>query len=151
MNSIEFYILFCIFNILLIGLILACYCLFAVLLVLDVEDIWFGVNVFCAFIFLIIYITLKLCLPKIIVNFSNKHNGSIINNFIEYLQSKKTNKTKILFLAFCFDLPFITLSIIGYPSLVLLIYFLFYAGGIFVFYIMLYQECEKNINKESFF
>lgn len=150
MSSLKFYIFFCIFNILLIGLILACYCLFAVLLVLDWEGIWPYINIYCAFIFLIIYITLKLRLPKIIVNFSNKHKNSIINNFIEYLQSKPENKKKILFLAFCFDLPFIIFSIIRYFGIALLLYFLFYVGGVFVFYIMLYREWE-NMNKKSFF
>ena len=150
MSSVKFYIIFNILNILLIAFIL--FCMNGVFdLISDISPnanimlLW-GLALYIA------YVTLKLCLPKLIVKIGKKYTKTIINQFVEYLQNNPQNKKKILTLAFCYDLPFLIYSIhvyidvgiLGAIPLILTLYIIFYTGGILPFYLMLYKEL-KNV------
>ena len=150
MSSVKFYIIFNILNILLIAFIL--FCMNGVFdLISDISPnanimlLW-GLALYIA------YVTLKLCLPKLIVNCAKKYTKSIINQFVEYFQNNPQNKKKILILAFCYDIPFLIYSIhvyidvgiLGAIPLILTLYIIFYTGGILPFYLMLYKEL-KNV------
>ena len=99
----------------------------------------------------ITYVTLKLRLPKLIVKSGKKYTKTITNQFVEYLQNNPQNKKKILTLAFCYDIPFLIDSIHVYIDyffiwtviFTLFLYILFYVGGIYLFYLMLYREIKK--------
>ena len=155
MNSLRFYIFFNIFNILLIGFIIFCVYVSAVL-TFDIQgspgsDLRF---LYGAIIF-ITYITLKLRLPKIFIKWVKKYDKSIISQFVYYLANKSDIKKKILAFAFCYDLPVLIYIIspeidcfcIGSIVSIIGLYTIFYVGGIFLFYLMLYKEIGKNCNK----
>ncbi len=155
MNSLRFYIFFNIFNILFIGLIILCVYISAVL-TFDIQgspgsDLRF---LYGAIIF-ITYITLKLRLPKIFIKWAKKYDKSIISQFVCYLANRPNIKKKILFLAFCYDLPvliyiisqYLNYSFIDAIFYITVFYTILYAGGIFLFYLMLYKEIGKNSNK----
>ena len=148
MSSIKFYIIFNILNILLIAFIL--FCMNGVFdLISDISPnanimlLW-GLALYIA------YVTLKLCLPKLIVKIGKKYTKTIINQFVEYLQNNPQNKKKILTIAFCYDIPFLIYSIHVYIDyffiwtviFTLIAYILFYVGGIYLFYLMLYKEIK---------
>ena len=152
MSSIKFYIIFNILNILLIGFIILC---------MDISmDLTFdlqgspgsGIRFLWGLALYIAYVTLKLCLPKLIVKIGKKYTKTIINQFVEYLQNNPQNKKKILTLAFCYDIPFLIDSIHIYMHdeildaflFILTLYIIFYTGGILPFYLMLYKEL-KNV------
>ena len=152
MSSLKFYIIFNILNILLIGFIILC---------MDISmDLTFdlqgspgsGIRFLWGFALYIAYVTLKLCLPKLIVKIGKKYTKTIINQFVEYLQNNPQNKKKILTLAFCYDIPFLIDSIHIYMHdeildaflFILTLYIIFYTGGILPFYLMLYKEL-KNV------
>ena len=152
MNSLRFYIFFNIFNILLIGFIIFCVYVSAVL-TFDIQgspgsDLRF---LYGAVIF-ITYITLKLMLPKIFIKWAKKYDKSIISQFVNYLANKPNIKKKILLFAFCYDLPFLIYAIslylddpfIGAIICTITLYTISYVGGISLFYLMLYKEIEKN-------
>ena len=155
MNSLRFYIFFNIFNILLIGLIILCVYISAVL-TFDIQgspgsDLRF---LYGAIIF-ITYITLKLRLPKIFIKWAKKYDNSIISQFVYYLANRPNIKKKILAFAFCYDLPvliyiisqYLNYSFIDAIFYITVFYTILYAGGIFLFYLMLYKEIGKNSNK----
>ena len=150
MNSLRFYIFFNIFNILLIGFIIFCVYVSAVL-TFDIQgspgsDLRF---LYGAIIF-ITYITLKLRLPKIFIKWAKKYDNSIISQFVYYLANRPNIKKKILFFAFCYDLPvliYLNYSFIDAIFYITVFYTILYAGGIFLFYLMLYKEIGKNCNK----
>ena len=134
MSSLKFYIIFNILNILLVAFILCC-----MNGVFDlISDISPNANIMLLWglALYITYVTLKLCLPKLIVN---------------YFQNNPQNKKKILILAFCYDIPFLIYSIhvyidvgiLGAIPLILTLYIIFYTGGILPFYLMLYKEIKK--------
>ena len=152
MSSSKFYIIFNIFNILLIGFIILCMNI-SMNLTFDIQgspgsDIRFlwGSALY------ITYVTLKLCLPKLIVNCAKKYTLSIFNQFVQFLQNTPENKKKILTLAFCYDLPFLLYTIhlfmhdgiIGAILSIFTLYIISYTGGLLPFYLMLYKEI-KNI------
>ena len=152
MSSSKFYIIFNILNILLIGFIILCMDI-SIDLTFDLQgspgsDIRFlwGLALY------ITYVTLKLCLPKLIVKSGKKYTKTIINQFVEYLQNNPQNKKKILTLAFCYDLPFLLYTIhlfmhdgiIGAILSIFTLYIISYTGGLLPFYLMLYKEI-KNI------
>ena len=152
MSSLKFYIIFNILNILLIGFIILCMDI-SIDLTFDLQgspgsDIRFlwGLALY------ITYVTLKLCLPKLIVKSGKKYTKTIINQFVEYLQNNPQNKKKILTLAFCYDLPFLLYTIhlfmhdgiIGAILSIFTLYIISYTGGLLPFYLMLYKEI-KNI------
>ena len=152
MSSIKFYTIFNILNILLIGFIIFCVYVSAVL-TFDIQgspgsDIRF---LYGAVIF-ITYITLKLMLPKIFIKWAKKYDKSIISQFVNYLANKPNIKKKILLFAFCYDLPvliYVISQYLNYSFVEALIYIMtwytiLYAGGIFLFYLMLYKEIRKN-------
>ena len=152
MNSLRFYIFFNIFNILLISFIIFCVYV-SVVLTFDIQgspgsDIRF---LYGAVIF-ITYITLKLMLPKIFIKWAKKYDKSIISQFVNYLANKPNIKKKILLFAFCYDLPvliYVISQYLNYSFVEALIYIMtwytiLYAGGIFLFYLMLYKEIRKN-------
>ena len=152
MNSLRFYIFFNIFNILFIGLIILCVYISAVL-TFDIQgspgsDLRF---LYGAIIF-ITYITLKLRLPKIFIKWAKKYDKSIISQFVCYLANRPNIKKKILFFAFCYDLPvliyiisqYLNYSFIDAIFYITVFYTILYAGGIFLFYLMLYKEIGKN-------
>lgn len=102
----------------------------------------------CGVTYLAIYIVLKWCLPKIFVKIARKYKNSIIGKFALTLKNKSKQKWKILLLAFCYDIPFILFSADIYKGYnlfesILTSYLIFYAGGVFLFYIMLYMELKK--------
>ena len=69
-----------------------------------------------------------------------------------HLANKSDIKKKILAFAFCYDLPFLIYVIalyLDYSFIDALFYIntwyaILYAGGIFLFYLMLYKEIRKN-------
>ena len=152
MSSSKFYTIFNIFNILLIGFIILCMNI-SMDLTFDIQgssgsDIRFlwGSALY------ITYVTLKLCLPKLIVNCAKKYTLSIFNQFVKFLQNTPQNKKKILRIAIFYDIPVLLYSIYLYinydlASAIFFItfsYIIIYAGGIFLFYLMLYKAL-KNI------
>ena len=151
MSSIKFYIIFNILNILLIAFIL--FCMNGVFDL--ISDISPNANIMLLWglALYITYVTLKLRLPKLIVKSGKKYTKTIINQFVEYLQNNPQNKKKILTIAFCYDIPFLIYSIHVYIDyffiwtviFTLIAYILFYAGGILLFYLMLYRGIKKYI------
>ena len=148
MSSLKFYIIFNILNILLIAFIL--FCMNGVFDL--ISDISPNANIMLLWglALYITYVTLKLRLPKLIVKSGKKYTKTIINQFVEYLQNNPQNKKKILTIAFCYDLPFLIYSIHVYIDyffiwtviFTLFLYILFYVGGIYLFYLMLYKEIK---------
>ena len=150
MNSLRFYIFFNIFNILLIGLILGC-----ISIVCDlVADYSQNANILLlsGLVLQISYIIVKLRLPNLLVKWAKKYDKSIISQFVNYLANKPNIKKKILLFAFCYDLPvliYVISQYLNYSFVEALIYIMtwytiLYAGGIFLFYLMLYKEIRKN-------
>ena len=155
MNSLRFYIFFNIFNILFIGLIILCVYISAVL-IWDMRNLTIAnIKFLCGIALMITYITLKLRLPKIFIKWAKKYDKSIISQFVYYLANRPNIKKKILFLAFCYDLPvliyiisqYLNYSFIDAIFYITVFYTILYAGGIFLFYLMLYKEIGKNSNK----
>ncbi len=155
MNSLRFYIFFNIFNILFIGLIILCVYISAVL-IWDMRNLTIAnIKFLCGIALMITYITLKLRLPKIFIKWAKKYDNSIISQFVYYLANRPNIKKKILFLAFCYDLPvliyiisqYLNYSFIDAIFYITVFYTILYAGGIFLFYLMLYKEIGKNSNK----
>ena len=155
MNSLRFYIFFNIFNILLIGLIILCVYISAVL-IWDMRNLTIAnIKFLCGIALMITYITLKLRLPKIFIKWAKKYDNSIISQFVYYLANRPNIKKKILAFAFCYDLPFLIYVISLYLDYsfidaivyITVFYTILYAGGIFLFYLMLYKEIGKNSNK----
>ena len=151
MSSLKFYIIFNILNILLIGFIILCMNT-SMNLTFDLQGSpGSGIRFLWGFALYIAYVTLKLRLPKLIVKIGKKYTKTIINQFVEYLQNNPQNKKKILTLAFCYDIPFLIDSIHVYIDyffiwtviFTLFLYILFYVGGIYLFYLMLYREIKK--------
>ena len=150
MSSLKFYIIFNILNILLIGFIILCMNT-SMNLTFDLQGSpGSGIRFLWGFALYITYVTLKLRLPKLIVKSGKKYTKTIINQFVEYLQNNPQNKKKILTLAFCYDIPFLIDSIHVYIDyffiwtviFTLIAYILFYVGGIYLFYLMLYREIK---------
>ena len=150
MSSIKFYIIFNILNILLIGFIILCMNI-SMNLTFDLQGSpGSGIRFLWGFALYITYVTLKLCLPKLIVKSGKKYTKTILNQFVEYLQNNPQNKKKILTIAFCYDIPFLIDSIHVYIDyffiwtviFTLFLYILFYVGGIYLFYLMLYKEIK---------
>ena len=151
MSSLKFYIIFNILNILLIGFIILCMDI-SMNLTFDLQGSpGSGIRFLWGFALYIAYVTLKLCLPKLIVKIGKKYTKTILNQFVEYLQNNPQNKKKILTLAFCYDLPFLIYSIHIYMHdeildaflFIFTLYIIFYTGGILPFYLMLYKEIKK--------
>ena len=150
MSSLKFYIIFNILNILLIGFIILCMNT-SMNLTFDLQGSpGSGIRFLWGFALYIAYVTLKLRLPKLIVKIGKKYTKTIINQFVEYLQNNPQNKKKILTIAFCYDIPFLIDSIHVYIDyffiwtviFTLFLYILFYVGGIYLFYLMLYKEIK---------
>ena len=150
MSSIKFYIIFNILNILLVAFILCC-----ISVVCDlVSDISSNANIMLllGLLLQITYIIVKLHLPKLLINIAKKHTKSITSEFIQFIKNTPQNKKKILTLAFCYDIPVLLYSIYLYINydlasaifFITISYIIIYAGGIFLFYLMLYKEL-KNI------
>ena len=142
--------IFNIFNILLIAFILGC-----ISVVCDlVSDISQNANIMLllGLLLQITYIIVKLYLPNLLVNLAKKHTKSIISEYIQFIKNTPQNKKKILRIAFFYDIPVLLYSIYLYinydlASAIFFItfsYIIIYAGGIFLFYLMLYKAL-KNI------
>ena len=109
----------------------------------------------CGLVLQISYIIIKLRLPNWFVKCAKKYDKSIISQFVYYLANRPNIKKKILFWAFCYDLPVLIYIIspeidcfcIGSIVSIIGLYTIFYVGGIFLFYLMLYKEIGKNSNK----
>lgn len=149
MSNLKFYIFLNIFNIIILMLILAgMYTVFKLAaLLVDGPMLYF----YCLATIFLLYIIYKLLLPKIFVKIARKYKNSIIGEFALTLKNKSKQKWKILLLAFCYDIPFI-LYWIDYDNLgtlvyALIAYLIFYAGGVFLFYIMLYREIKIKEGK----
>ena len=151
MSSSKFYIIFNIFNILLIGFIILC-----MNISLDlVSDISQNANIMLllGLLLQITYIIVKFYLPKLLINIAKKHTNSITSEFIQFIKNTPQNKKKILTIAFCYDLPFLIYCIYIYIDyffiwtviFTLIAYILFYAGGILLFYLMLYRGIKKYL------
>ena len=150
MSSSKFYTIFNIFNILLIAFILGC-----ISVVCDlVSDISQNANIMLllGLLLQITYIIVKLYLPNLLVKKKKKHTKSIISEYIQFIKNTPQNKKKILRIAFFYDIPVLLYSIYLYinydlASAIFFItfsYIIIYAGGIFLFYLMLYKAL-KNI------
>ena len=150
MSSIKFYIIFNILNILLVAFILCC-----ISVVCDlVSDISSNANIMLllGLLLQITYIIVKLHLPKLLIKITKKHTNSITSEFIQFIKNTPQNKKKILTIAFCYDIPVLLYSIYLYINydlasaifFITISYIIIYAGGIFLFYLMLYKEL-KNI------
>ena len=149
MSSSKFYTIFNIFNILLIAFILGC-----ISVVCDlVSDISQNANIMLllGLLLQITYIIVKLYLPNLLVNLAKKHTKSIISEYIQFIKNTPQNKKKILRIAFFYDIPVLLYSIYLYinydlASAIFFItfsYIIIYAGGIFLFYLMLYKALEN--------
>ena len=149
MSSSKFYIIFNIFNILLIAFILGC-----ISVVCDlVSDISQNANIMLllGLLLQITYIIVKLYLPNLLVNLAKKHTKSIISEYIQFIKNTPQNKKKNLRIAFFYDIPVLLYSIYLYinydlASAIFFItfsYIIIYAGGIFLFYLMLYKALEN--------
>ena len=149
MSSSKFYTIFNIFNILLIAFILGC-----ISVVCDlVSDISQNANIMLllGLLLQITYIIVKLYLPNLLVNLAKKHTKSIISEYIQFIKNTPQNKKKILIIAFFYDIPVLLYSIYLYinydlASAIFFItfsYIIIYAGGIFLFYLMLYKALEN--------
>ena len=150
MSSSKFYTIFNIFNILLIAFILGC-----ISVVCDlVSDISQNANIMLllGLLLQITYIIVKLYLPNLLVNLAKKHTKSIISEYIQFIKNTPQNKKKILRIAFFYDIPVLLYSIYLYINydlasaifFITISYIIIYAGGIFLFYLMLYKAL-KNI------
>ena len=150
MSSLKFYLIFNILNILLVAFILCC-----ISVVCDlVSDISSNANIMLllGLLLQITYIIVKLHLPKLLINIAKKHTNSITSEFIQFIKNTPQNKKKILTLAFCYDIPVLLYSIYLYINydlasaifFITISYIIIYAGGIFLFYLMLYKAL-KNI------
>ncbi len=149
MSSSKFYTIFNIFNILLIAFILGC-----ISVVCDlVSDISQNANIMLllGLLLQITYIIVKLYLPNLLVNLAKKHTKSIISEYIQFIKNTPQNKKKNLRIAFFYDIPVLLYSIYLYinydlASAIFFItfsYIIIYAGGIFLFYLMLYKALEN--------
>ena len=149
MSSSKFYTIFNIFNILLIAFILGC-----ISVVCDlVSDISKNANIMLllGLLLQITYIIVKLYLPNLLVNLAKKHTKSIISEYIQFIKNTPQNKKKNLRIAFFYDIPVLLYSIYLYinydlASAIFFItfsYIIIYAGGIFLFYLMLYKALEN--------
>lgn len=154
MNNIKFYTIFSIFNILLVVSIESC--IFMSIHLLDSSGKYENQKALIGLILYIAYMILKLFLPKIIMKLSNRYNGSMLNRFVEFIRNNPQQKKTILILAFCFDLPFILRFIWGVDSIISFIsdlylctlsFFILYAGGVILFYLMLYLELKAKTEK----
>lgn len=150
MSSLKFYIIFNILNILLVVFILCC-----ISVVCDlVSDISPNANIMflSGLILQITCIIVKLRLPNLLIRWAKKHTKSIISDFIQFIKNTPQDKKKILELAFCYDIPVLLYSIYLYIDydlasaifFITISYIIIYAGGIFLFYLMLYKAL-KNI------
>ena len=157
MSKVEFYTVFSILNILLIlyiTIFIFGIAFFTYANLFNGSDIGF---LFCLSFYILCFI-LKLLQPKILIKLSDKYKNSLINKFVEFLQNNPQMEKIILSIAFCFDIPFILYDVNIYrdnPNLlecILISYLIFYAGGIFFFYIMLYREIKIKEGKiKTFF
>ena len=149
MSSSKFYTIFNIFNILLIAFILGC-----ISVVCDlVSDISQNANIMLllGLLLQITYIIVKLYLPNLLVNLAKKHTKSIISEYIQFIKNTPQTKKKNLRIAFFYDIPVLLYSIYLYinydlASAIFFItfsYIIIYAGGIFLFYLMLYKALEN--------
>lgn len=156
MNKIKFYTILSILNILLtlynvIGILGAFYLMFYDLFSTPEKIFLCGITIY------IVCVVLKLLLPRIFIICAGKYKNSIINKFVEFIRNNPQQKKFILLLAFCFDLPFICyiLSTFRHWMAILEVlnaYIIFYAGGVLIFYIMLYYEIETKAGKiKTFF
>ena len=106
----------------------------------------------CGLVLQISYIIIKLRLSNWLVKLAKKYDNSIISQFVNYLVNKPDIKKKIILFAFCYDLPFLIYVISLYHDYsfidaivyITVFYTILYTGGIFLFYLMLYKEIEKN-------
>ena len=149
MSKIKFYVFFNILNIIILMLILAgMYTVFIFATLLEDGPMLYF---YCLVTIYFIYIIYKLLLPKIFIKLADKYKDSLIHKFVEYLQNNPQMEKIILPIAFCFDLPFILYWVnfnnLGELALVIILYIIFYAGGVLLFYIMLYRELKKKTGK----
>ena len=152
MNNIKFYTIFSIFNILLVVFIISG--IYILTYLLGSTGKYENQKALIGLILYITYMTLKLFLPKIIMKLSTRYKGSVINRFVEFIRSNPQQKKTILLLAFCFDLPSIFLFIhraddysINTLYWCAVLFFILYAGGIILFYLMLYLELKAKTEK----
>lgn len=157
MTNLKFYTVLCIFNILLTGYILGSIFIILTILFYNLFESTY-LQLYCGIIFYIISFILKLLLPKIIIQLADKYKDSLLGKFIEFIHNNPKHKKFILPFAFCFDLPFLLYIVLSTPNYDLLIillpfeYFMYYAGGVLIFYIMLYYEIETKAGKiKTFF
>ena len=156
MSKLKFYTIFSILNILLTLYITICI-LGAVILMFCKLFYTPDLLVFTGLIIYTVCVILKLRLPKMLINWSDKHKNSLINKFVEFIHNNPQQKKFILPLSFCFDLPFILYLInivhkVGILFHMFLTYFIFYAGGVLFFYLILYRELGIKDGKiETFF
>lgn len=84
---------------------------------------------------------------------TNKYKDSLFGAFVQYLHNNPQQEKFILPIAFCFDLPFLTLYCITLykdPNAVIFFpffYIVIYGGGVLFFYIMLYRELKIKDGK----
>lgn len=151
MSNVKFYTVFIILNILLA--IYIAVSIFGIIFLMFYNLFYTPEIIFFSGVILyIIFVILKLFLPKILIKLSDKYKNSLINKFVEFLQNNPQMEKIILSLAFCFDLPYILYDAYIYRhynllECILTSYLIFYAGGVLFFYIMLYREIKIKEGK----
>lgn len=153
MSKAKFYTMFGILNVLLIVFLSSCFYLF-LLVVFDIQGSGgVDIRVYLGFAFYFVYMIIKLLLPKIFIIWSEKHKNSLINEIVEFIRDNPQQKKFILSLAFCFDLILLIFGVMDGRNLqenlleMIIRYFIFYAGGVFFFYFILYRELGIKAGK----
>lgn len=153
MSKLKFHTIFSVLNVFIFVFFVSCISIFFIVLLSTNSNI----SLFCTLLFFVLYIALKLNLPKIFINLSNKYKNSWINKFVEYLRNNLSEKNRILFFVICFDILCLIIYRSGFVNELhifvwLYFYFILYAGGLLFFYIMLYREILISEGKlERFF
>ena len=143
MTKVKFYSFFIIFNIILAVLTLLCTIEGWILMLFNEFPSKYTQQVsFCGLGLYLATIVVKTLLPKILSNIGQKHKNSLLDKFL--LCIKEIPKKQILLFAFIFDILFILYLSYVYENLFLFIlsYFILYLGGLFFFYLTLYNELK---------
>lgn len=98
MSKLKFYIFLNIFNILLLIFLLGMF--------INIILMFEGTTNMRLYLGLTVYftcITLKLRLPKMLVDYADKYKNSLIGNFIQFLHNNPQKEKEIIAIAFCYD------------------------------------------------
>ena len=147
MTKVKFYTIFSIFNIAIIALTLL-YTLGIIILigvlVLENFQAYLDILFLCGIVIYFAALVVKIVLPEILSKFGQKHKNSLLDKFLLYIKENPKEKIWILLLALIFDIFFLLSELCIYRDLfsILFGYIIVYLGGLFFFYLTLYNELE---------